>query len=91
MAELYLVPERVREGSPSPISDLNRYRAEWMRARNNPNGFWLEETTRNIAWMTPPTQGLRGDYRSVRDAPPSAFPRAERQSTRATCTPGTRA
>jgi acetyl-CoA synthetase len=40
-----------------------------MRARNNPNGFWLEETTRNIAWMTPPTEGLRGDYRSVRDGP----------------------
>lgn len=65
MSELYPVPERVRAGSPSSIPDMNSYRAAWMRARNNPDGFWLAETQNNIAWMQPPTEGLRGNYRTV--------------------------
>ena len=73
MSELYPVPARVREGSTSTIPTMDRYRAEWLRAMHDPSGYWLAETKANIAWMTEPTEGLVGDYHSVRDNPLSWF------------------
>ncbi|MFT4976589.1 MAG: acetyl-CoA synthetase, partial [Myxococcota bacterium] len=73
MSELYPVPERVKQGSTSSIPDMNRYRAQFMRAANDPSGFWLQETRENISWISPPSEGLRGDYRSVRESPLSWF------------------
>ncbi|MEL6178125.1 MAG: acetate--CoA ligase, partial [Myxococcota bacterium] len=71
--EIYSVPARVAEGSPSSIANLDAWRHEWLRARNNPDGFWLEQTQARIAWRTPPTRGLDGGYDSVKSGPFSWF------------------
>ncbi|MEL6343576.1 MAG: acetate--CoA ligase [Myxococcota bacterium] len=73
MPELYPVPARVSEGSPSPIPTMEAYRANWMRAYVNPSAFWLDITRQRVSWMTEPTEGLRGDYHSVRENPLSWF------------------
>jgi acetyl-CoA synthetase len=67
------VPARVRENAATPICDLDRYRETWDRAQNDPNGFWLEQTRSRIAWKTPPTQGLEGDFLSVKERPLTWF------------------
>ena len=41
--------------------DADGHRAATLRAAEDPEGFWLEQSAR-IAWMRPPTQALRGDF-----------------------------
>ena len=69
MAETYAIPERVRDGSHQPITSLDAWREMQQRWANDPNRFWLDETVSSIAWQTPPSRGLEGDYHSVKDAP----------------------
>jgi acetyl-CoA synthetase len=69
----YEVPARVTEGSPNPITSMDAYRAEWMRAFNDPDGFWLEQTRARVAWRSEPTQGLIGNYHTIADGPLSWF------------------
>ena len=67
------VPDRVRQGSHSPIQSLDDWRRSWMAARDNPDGFWLRESQARLAWQTPPTQGLRGDFHTIADSQVSWF------------------
>ena len=73
MSDLYPVPDRVREGSPNPMTSLDGYRREVAACQNDPDAYWLEQTRRRVEWRTPPTRGLDGDFDSVRDAPISWF------------------
>jgi acetyl-CoA synthetase len=69
MSEIYAVPSRVTAGSPNPITDLDAYREHWAKAQADPDGFWVRETRSRIAWRTPPTQGLEGNYHDIADGP----------------------
>ena len=73
MSETVAVPPRVREGSPSAVASMNDWRAEWLRACSDPDAFWLGVTRDRIAWQTPPTEGRRGDFTSVRERPLTWF------------------
>ncbi|MCO4771914.1 MAG: acetate--CoA ligase [Deltaproteobacteria bacterium] len=73
MTDLHAVPARVRAGSPNPITDLDRYREHAARAAANPDGFWLEETRRRVAWRTEPTQGLASSFHDIAQGPLSWF------------------
>ena len=73
MSELVPVPPRVRTGSPSPISDLDGWRRSWLDARDDPDGFWQREATARLRWQRPPTEGRRGDFNTVSDAPITWF------------------
>ena len=66
---LYSVPARVTQGSPNPITDLDRYREQHARAAADPDGFWLDETRRRLAWRTPPSIGLDGDFHDIAQGP----------------------
>jgi acetyl-CoA synthetase len=66
---VYSVPDRVRADSPNPITSMDAWREAWMRAKNDPDAFWLAETRARVQWRTEPTEGLGGDYYAVRDAP----------------------
>ncbi len=67
--EIYPVPARVRAGSPSAVSTMAEWRAAWMAARNDPDGFWLAETRARLRWRTPPTEGLRGSFETISEGP----------------------
>ncbi len=69
MTTLWPVPARVSADTPNPIRDMDRYREAWMRAWNDPDGYWLDVTREHIAWRTEPTAGLEGGYDTVRDSP----------------------
>ena len=73
MNDLYPVPARVSEGSPNSMPSLDAYRAVYAAAAANPDGFWLEQTTSRIAWRTPPTRGLSGDFHGIADGPVAWF------------------
>ena len=73
MDQTYEVPDRVREGSRSPIRDLHDWRREWLGARNDPDAYWLRETRARLAWRRAPTEGLRGTFHTVVDEPLSWF------------------
>jgi acetyl-CoA synthetase len=62
------VPKRVSDGASHDLNSMNAYRARWLRAQADPSGFWLRETLSSIAWMTPPTQGLEGNFRTVQQS-----------------------
>ena len=72
-ADLHAVPARVREGSSSSIQSLADYREHYARAEADPSGYWLAQTHARIAWRTPPTRGLEGDFWSIRDNPIAWF------------------
>ena len=73
MTDTFPVPDRVRAGSPSPIPDMEAWREHSFNARNDPDGYWLDLTRRSVLWREAPTQGLRGDFTSVKDGPLSWF------------------
>ena len=73
MSDLHPVPERVRAGSPNPITDLDRYREQHAAVAADPDGFWLAETRANVAWRTEPTLGLQGSFYDIADGPISWF------------------
>jgi len=56
------VPERVKEGSRSQIQSMDHYREHFLRAYNDPDGYWLEETKKRVVWKQEPTLGMVGDY-----------------------------
>ncbi len=69
MSELWPVPERVTNGAVTPINSLAAWREHWLRAANDPNGFWLDVARDLIVWQQEPQQGLVGDYTTVQDQP----------------------
>ncbi|MHC4390392.1 MAG: acetate--CoA ligase [Planctomycetota bacterium] len=71
--ETYLVPTRVSDGSESPIASLSDWREAWLAAQADPSGFWLARTREMLAWCKEPTEGLRGDFRTVRQTPLTWF------------------
>jgi len=72
-ADVYLVPERVSAGSPSPVPDMNRYREVYAHAQNDPEGFWLGIANQRIAWHKAPTMGFTGSFADVADGPLTWF------------------
>lgn len=70
---LYQVPARVREGAKTPIRDLDRYRAAYARAADDPDGFWLEVAKARVRWRKEPTRGLAGGFHEIKDGPLSWF------------------
>lgn len=66
---LFPVPERVLAGSTSPVRSLDDWRRLWMDIRNDPDAFWLDVARSRVAWRVPPTLGLEGDFRTVRQEP----------------------
>ncbi len=66
---LFPVPERVLAGSTSPVRSLDDWRRLWMDVRNDPDAFWLDVARSRVAWRVPPTLGLEGDFRTVRQEP----------------------
>ena len=73
MSHSYDVPARVREASPNPLVSLDLWRDAYDRARNDPDGYWLEVTRATLQWRSAPTIGLQGSYDSVREEPFSWF------------------
>jgi acetyl-CoA synthetase len=71
--KLYPVPERVREGATSPITTMDAWREQWLRAKNDPDGFWLSQTRERILWRKEPTQGLIGGFDAIADGAMSWF------------------
>ena len=71
--ELYEVPERVRAGSTSPLADMAGWRQQWLDAAADPDAWWLARARSLVAWRTPPTRGLEGDFHTVKDGPLSWF------------------
>jgi len=71
--ELYPVPERVRDGAQSPITTMDGWREQWMRAAADPDGFWLAQARERITWRKEPTQGLVGSYHHIAEGPLSWF------------------
>ncbi|MCO4762828.1 MAG: acetate--CoA ligase [Myxococcales bacterium] len=65
MTRLYPVPARVSEGSPSKIASMDDWRQQWLAAKDNPDGFWLDQTKARLAWTTEPSQGLSGDFHNI--------------------------
>ena len=57
------------QGASEPIDDLDEWRREWMRALHAPEEFWLGVSRELIHWRREPTEGLQGDYHSVREEP----------------------
>jgi len=51
------------------MPDLNAYREQYACSKNNPDGYWLDQALNRVYWMTPPSRGLDGNFRSVRDEP----------------------
>lgn len=56
----------------STISSMDQWRAQWMLARDNPDGFWLD-VARRLEWEKMPTQGLWGSFDGMRKGPLSWF------------------
>lgn len=73
MTRPWPVPDRVRADSPNPIASLDAWRAAWMHAEADPDGFWLAQAQALVQWRTPPTEGLRGSFRTLADGPLSWF------------------
>ena len=73
MSEIYPVVDRVRQGSQSPIRDMNQYREAAAKAVHDPDAFWLDVTRKTVAWFKEPTEGLRGSYHGIADGPLSWF------------------
>ena len=73
MTQLYPVPERVKQGSTSPIQTPDHYREHYLRAAADPDRYWLEQTKARVKWMKEPTLGLVGDYHGVKDEPIAWF------------------
>jgi acetyl-CoA synthetase len=69
----YAVPDRVARGARGMMPDLNAWREICSRADHDPDGFWLEEARRRLAWHAPPTRGLDGDFHSIDEAPIAWF------------------
>jgi acetyl-CoA synthetase len=69
MFDTVSVPARVQQDSPNPIATLAAWREHWLAARDDPDRYWLAETTRSIAWQTLPTQGLEGSFHTVAEQP----------------------
>lgn len=69
MNQSWPVPARVREGVLNGIDSLDAWRKVWMSAADDPDAFWLDVARTSIQWMTPPTVGLEGNFRTVKDAP----------------------
>lgn len=65
MSQLFSVPDRVRQGSRSPIQTPDQYREHYLRASYDPDAYWLEVTKRKVKWMKEPTLGLVGDYHGI--------------------------
>ena len=62
------VPERVAAGAENQIADICSWREQWMRAANDPDGFWLEKA-HELHWRKVPSRGLDGGYDSVKHSP----------------------
>ena len=45
---IHPVPDRVQEGSPNPITTMHAWRETWMRAKNDPDAFWLAEARARV-------------------------------------------
>ncbi|MCB9521119.1 MAG: acetate--CoA ligase, partial [Myxococcales bacterium] len=70
MADIWPVPSRVAEGADANIAGtLDRYRAAWAAASNDPDGFWLDVARQTTVWRRPPTIGREGDFRTIKDGP----------------------
>lgn len=67
------MPARVSADSPNPISTLGDWRAAWMAARDDPDGFWLDQARRRVQWRQEPTIGLNGSFHDIADGPLSWF------------------
>ena len=67
------VPAHAREGSKSAIQSMDDWRREWLRAWNDPDGYWLAQARSRLAWRVPPTRGLNGSYHEVASGPFSWF------------------
>ena len=73
MSELHPVPPRVTEGSPNLMPNMDAYRAVYQQCLNDPDQFWITQTLQRVQWRTPPTRGLDGNFRSIKDDPIAWF------------------
>ena len=73
MTDLFEVPSRVRDGSTGIAKDMSEYTEIHADSISHSDEFWLEVTKKTIDWKVPPTIGLNGDYRTIRDSQISWF------------------
>ena len=73
MTQLFSVPDRVKQGSTSPIQTPDQYREHYLRAAADPDQYWLEQAKARVKWKKEPTLGLAGDYHGVAEEPISWF------------------
>ena len=73
MTDLYPIPSRVAADSPSPIPDLAAWRAAWLAADDDPDGFWLDVARKTVAWDKDPTVGLGGSFHTIANGPLTWF------------------
>ena len=73
MTDLFEVPSRVRDGSTGIAKAMSEYTEIHADSISHSDEFWLEVTKKTIDWKVPPTIGLNGDYRTIRDSQISWF------------------
>ena len=73
MTDLFEVPSRVRDGSTGIAKSMSEYTEIHADSISHSDEFWLEVTKKTIDWKVPPTIGLKGDYRGIRDSQISWF------------------
>jgi acetyl-CoA synthetase len=69
----YSVPTRILHAGETRDSALSHYHSSCAALQHDPDGFWLAETRRRLAWRSPPTEGLGGDFHSIDAGPLTWF------------------
>jgi acetyl-CoA synthetase len=69
MSDRLPIPDRVRQGSPSPVKTFDDFLRHTTRATFDPSGYWLEQAAQRLRWRQLPTVGLEGDFHTVTEKP----------------------
>lgn len=64
-----LIPSPITTGEQTLIPNMDSWREQWMAARRDPSGFWLDKTRDLLSWSTEPKVGVVGDFWTVADEP----------------------
>ena len=64
-----LTQSPIHTGPTSLIPDMASWREQWLRALNDPSGFWLDKTSDLLQWEQAPKLGCEGDFWSVQQEP----------------------
>ncbi|MAD60895.1 MAG: acetate--CoA ligase [Myxococcales bacterium] len=67
--QVQLTQSPITTGPSSLIPDMASWREQWLKALNDPSGFWLDKTSDLLQWEQAPKLGCEGDFWSVQQEP----------------------